>query len=103
MIFETFGSSEWNHCVITRGSDGTNAYVNTNPDSSFLWNNKFGDNPLNVDGFVVAEEQDSVLGGYASGQAHQGLVDEIRVYNRALSEEEINALYQMREQRSYNV
>jgi hypothetical protein len=94
MIWETFGTDEWNFCAVTRESGSGTAYVNAEIDSSFLYSNDFGGDPLNVEGFVLAEEQDSVLGGYNAGQAHTGKIDDIRVYDRALSQSEVRQLYE---------
>ncbi|MCD6108574.1 MAG: hypothetical protein J7J89_03780, partial [Thermoplasmata archaeon] len=42
---------------------------------------------------IVGQEQDSVGGGFSSSQAFNGLIDEVRIYNRVLSWEEVNASY----------
>jgi hypothetical protein len=93
VIFDGGGlGSGWNHVAITRNNNATNAYINGNSDSRFLYNNRFGSNPLDVaaSGFVLGQEQDNVGGGFNPGQNHEGGLDDLRVYNRALSPSEIN-------------
>lgn len=45
-------------------------------------------------GAWLAQEQDSLGGGFDPNQVFNGLMDEVRIYNRALSDDEILSLYQ---------
>ena len=49
---------------------------------------------LSIDpgGLVLAQEQDSVGGGFNSSQALSGSLDEVRFYTRVLTPTEISAL-----------
>ena len=49
---------------------------------------------LSIDpgGLVLAQEQDSVGGGFTSAQAFSGSLDEVRFYTRVLTPTEIAAL-----------
>ena len=75
-------ANEWNHLVVTRGGGNTTVYLNA------------------VAGTPIAESQD-LLTDDASlniGQGHyadnfNGSIDEVRIYDRALSEDEISLLY----------
>jgi hypothetical protein len=49
--------------------------------------------PFKVDGLWLGGEQDSVNGGWDVNQQFEGLMDEIRIYNRALTDSEIQSLY----------
>ena len=79
---------------------------------AFAWSNDSGQAELYVDDdpvfsaavgegqdqeddgvLVFGQEQDTPGGGFVAGQAFQGHLDEIRIYDRALSEEEVQALY----------
>ena len=42
---------------------------------------------------IIGQEQDSVGGSFQTSQAFNGIIDEVRIYNRALSENEIKMLY----------
>jgi len=95
LIFDGSGlSGGWNHVAITRNGSSTAAYINGNQDSSFLYQNSFGDNPFVCpeDGFVLGQEQDSVGGDFDSSQDHEGGLDDLRIYNRGLSQSEINQI-----------
>lgn len=50
---------------------------------------------LDVDlgGFIIGQEQDSLGGGFQASQSWSGNVDEFRVYNKVLTSSEIKALY----------
>jgi len=49
--------------------------------------------PLSIQGLWLGAEQDSVNGGFAAAQHFVGKMDDVRIYNRALSESEIQGLY----------
>jgi hypothetical protein len=44
---------------------------------------------------VFGQDQDSVGGGFDSAQALLGLLDDVRIYDRVLSLEEVQALYDL--------
>ena len=52
---------------------------------------------LNIDsgGLILGVDQDSFGGGFQSNQFVTGLIDDVRIYDRALSAEEVQALYNM--------
>ena len=54
-------------------------------------------NNLSVEqnGAWIGADQDSVNGGWQANQSLLGLIDEVRIYDRALSVAEIQALYNM--------
>lgn len=96
MIFgDSLDATAWKHCVVTRENGTGNAYVNASSNNSFLYNNTYGSDPLDVDqgGFIIGQEQDSVGGDFDSNQAHEGNIDDIRIYNRALTQSEISDIY----------
>lgn len=94
LIFgQDLNSSSWEHCAVTRDSNSKNAYLNGSEDSGFLWKNRYGSDPLDVDGFIIGQEQDTVENGFNESQAHGGKVDDIRIYNEVLSKSEINDIY----------
>lgn len=78
----------WQHVAITVNASGTlNFYVNGN----------FISTATNVDFAATPPTQNSYLGAYYdfsdSQRFFQGKMDEVRVYNRALSATEVTALY----------
>jgi N-acetylneuraminic acid mutarotase len=52
---------------------------------------------LNIDsgGLILGADQDSFGGGFQSNQFVKGLIDDLRIYDRALSAEEVQALYNL--------
>lgn len=83
---------EWTHTVARYDSDTSDRAVYHN---STRINS---DSPQNPD----FQDQDYRIGGF-NNEYIDGLIGEVRVYNRALSDAEINQLYQMRELRRRKV
>ena len=81
----------WHHLVWIREGNQEAVYLN----NMLLGTNTVSDAALDVDpgGLWIGSEQDSVGGGWQSNQEFVGLIDEIRFYNRALSENEIAEIY----------
>ena len=82
---------KWTHVVITYNgagvSSGTNFKLYTNGSSS----------AHNATGVYAATSQQSLLGGIglASYNAFSGKLDDVRIYNRALSASEVSQLYKL--------
>ena len=85
----------WRQVVMTLESSSTpfKVYVDGALKSNLAYT-KTG--PLTVDpgGAWLGQEQDSVGGGFDPAQALNGQLDDIRIYNRALSEAEVKELYE---------
>jgi len=85
---------EWYHWVITTDTNGTKIYVNAEEKES---NTKFVNNTY-VNGKelgigVIANSRGSVPYTDGNVKYFNGLIDDIRIYNRALNKAEIQALY----------
>jgi len=85
----------WKHLVVAKLSRQPNFIVFVDgllkakkefPKSGSL---KFAPN-----GLMIGPEQDSAGGGFQSGQFLKGDIDDYRIYNRALSAEEVKSLYE---------
>jgi hypothetical protein len=85
--------SQWKHVVVTRSS--TTSSFKVFVDGVFIEDFAFSDTGspnVHLDGLVLGNEQDSVGGGFQITDAFDGKMDEVRIYNRALSEAEVKAL-----------
>ena len=49
--------------------------------------------PVTVEQPIVASDEYAILGGFSDHNQYDGLMDEVRIYNRVLSQAEINLLY----------
>lgn len=49
--------------------------------------------PLNIQSLILGQEQDSVGGGFSSSQAFDGLLDELLVFDSAISPDDIAIIY----------
>ncbi|WP_090260088.1 LamG-like jellyroll fold domain-containing protein [Roseivirga pacifica] len=94
---ESINDGNWHHVVITRkGSDGETAiYVDGRLDIK-------GAMPLGVievggNGFVLGNDQDCLAGCYSANQQFFGAIDDLRVYNRLVNQDEIEALFQFKD------
>ena len=94
-IFPDSFVHRWSQIVVTRESSSAiiKVYVDRDLKSNLAFT-KTG--PLIIDpgGAWLGQEQDSLGGGFESRQALKGFLDDIRIYNRALTEAEVKALYE---------
>jgi hypothetical protein len=83
--------NQWHHLTIVTKIDQTKIYV----DGSLKRTLAFGsETPFKVEGLWLGGDQDTVDGGWQAVQQFNGFMDELRIYNRALSNIEIQNLYQ---------
>ena len=87
----------WHHVVWTRQvSDGSEIiYLDGSP----LTDSRSAANTSNVTldagGVILGQEQDSLGGGFDPNQVFHGWIDEVMIYNRILSQAEVNTLYSL--------
>ena len=62
-------------------------------------NSKMLDNSVKSDSWSAAPKYPFMISGYASGYKLKGKIYSVRVYNRALTEDEINHNYEMDKKR----
>lgn len=72
--------------------------VQYSPDVMYL-NSKKLDNSLNMESWSSASKYPFMISGYANGWRLKGKIYSIRVYNRALTQDEINHNYEMDKKR----
>ncbi len=90
----------WHHLVVTwRSSDGL---LEAYKDGVVEFSSAVGSLvPLNGSTgvnncLVLGQDQDTVCGGYAAGQAFDGYLDELLIFNRTLTAEQVRLLYRNR-------
>lgn len=82
----------WHHVVVMREGKTARCYI----DGLEIGNGvQVNSSALSVDpgGFIIGQDQDSVDGDYETRQSWAGEIDNLRIYNRALSKGEIGALF----------
>ncbi|MBA4372565.1 MAG: hypothetical protein C0402_06845 [Thermodesulfovibrio sp.] len=80
-------SSSWNHVAVIRNSGLLSMYINGNLSGSIANTTNFSEiNDLQVG-------RDIMDGNQLLGRTFQGLMDEVAIFNRALSQAEIQAIY----------
>jgi hypothetical protein len=88
----TVEDMDWHHVVVMRNGSIGRLYLD---------NHQIGDGAtvsaaeiiLGRNGLLLGQEQDSLGDTFNAGQSWAGDLDNLRIYNRALSESEISALY----------
>ena len=87
---------EWQHVVMTYDSSDAKIYINGDLDSSQATN-----------GCSISKKDTTnlAIGGYSNGRfsrlGFDGMIDNVRIYNRALSEAEIQELYNLENKGDY--
>ena len=91
-----FWTSTWRHITLTKSSVGIVFYLS----GEELDSKNYSTTTMNVDanGLWIGPDQDSVGGGWQSGQSVKGELDDFRIYDRALSPFEVRALHDLGEQ-----
>ena len=89
----TSWSDTWRQLVFSRAS--TTATVNVSLDGALAqsYTAIAGSSTIANNGLWLGADQDTVGGGWDSTQHFQGSIDEVRIYDRALSAAEVAALY----------
>jgi hypothetical protein len=82
----------WHHVTFTREGDMGRLFV----DGVLIDARAFPAGPLQVasGGLLLGQEQDCLAGCFDPNQAFDGLIDELSIYDRALSEAEVLALFE---------
>ena len=89
----TITDGNWHHITVVREISKVSVYV----DGAFegLWTNApTGLLTIDPSGLWIGGEQDSVGGGWEANQRFNGVIDEVRIYNRALTADEIKSRYE---------
>ncbi len=85
--------NQWHSLTVVTEIAQTRVYVDGLPKKTL----EFGSNtPFKVEGLWLGGDQDRVNGGWETHQQFEGIMDELRIYNRALTDVEIQSLYKQR-------
>lgn len=85
----------WHHLVWTRKvSDGTEVvYIDKAALSDTQGIGNTSNVTLDASGAILGQEQDSVGGGFDANQVFHGWIDEVMVYNKVLTQTDVNNIY----------
>ncbi|MFH1725189.1 MAG: thrombospondin type 3 repeat-containing protein [Elusimicrobiota bacterium] len=83
----------WHHITVTwRSSDGSLKLFKDGEEE--YSGARLAGQTIDLKNFLIGQEQDAFRGGFQVSQAFLGLIDEVAVYDRAVSAEEIRASYE---------
>ena len=88
-----FPINKWFHVVYTKQGSSSSIYL----DGTLINTLTVADYVVMADtgGVIIGQDQDSVGGTFDSTQSLNGDIDSFRIYNRALSAEEVQTLYEL--------
>lgn len=89
---DSIADGEWHHLVLVR--DGTNRQATMYLDGVSEGTNSVNFVPVAIEHLVLGEEQDSVNGRYQTSQSFVGMLDDVYVFDKALSAQEVATLYE---------
>ena len=83
---------DWHHIVVIRDGTSARLYIDGSQIGSDI---TVASTPLDISpsGFILAQEQEFVGGGFATHQSWNGKLDEIGIWSRALTSTEVSELY----------
>ncbi len=92
---DSVATGTWRHFVITHvpTTGEVNLYIDGKYDQTNYLSRTDVSYDIDTDGLVLAEEQDSVNGGYVTSQAFAGTLDDVRIYRRIISGSEIAEIH----------
>ena len=94
--FSTSGwFGNWIHLGFTRLTSSSQVKVYLNGNLLELFSVANGVLNVSQNGLWIGADQDSVGGGWQADNYYHGSIDDVRIYDRALSAEEVQALYNL--------
>ncbi len=91
----SIADGNWHHVVVVSTADTNTTVMYLDKVSMGSKSISAGSTPFSIasGGLIVAQEQDTVGGGFATSQCLRGTLDELRLYQRALTSKEIGELF----------
>ncbi|MFW6016841.1 MAG: LamG domain-containing protein, partial [bacterium] len=88
-FMKSFSSNIWYHITTRREGSKLSLFIN----GEFIEEKDCNESIINIDGYLLlGQEQDDVGGGFVSSQSLEGLLNDVRIYNNAISDKEIKEL-----------
>jgi len=82
-------SDGWHHIVWTRNGTENCLYVDKAKQACISLSNS----EVDISSLILGQEQDSLGGGFVSSQAVEGLIDELLIFEGALTQKEVDDIY----------
>jgi hypothetical protein len=93
MLMRSPTEGGWHFYVWRRNSSGIHIYKDLVINDGLVYTNPGSPITIASGGFIIAQEQDSLGGGFSSSQAFHGEIDDMRFFNSGLSDRELRWLY----------
>jgi MSHA biogenesis protein MshQ len=85
----SISDDNWHHLVWTRSGSQNCLHR----DNVLQGCTTLSTSPLNIQSLILGQEQDSIGGGFDSSQGWEGLIDEVLVFDSAISNSDISQIY----------
>ena len=85
----------WVHLIMTRANSSSGMEFFVDGRFAELFGMAAGAPQIDSNGLWLGADQDSVGGGWQTGNYFKGSIDEVRIYDRALSPSEVSNLYEL--------
>jgi MSHA biogenesis protein MshQ len=89
LAITSLADNNWHHLVWTRSGSQNCLYR----DNVFQGCKTLSSSPLNIQSLILGQEQDSIGGGFSSSQDWEGLIDELLIFDSAISPSDIAQIY----------
>ncbi len=86
---QSIADDNWHHLVWTREGSQSCLFV----DKLFKGCIAQSALPLDIQSLILGQEQDSIGGSFVSSQAFEGLIDELLVFDKAISLDDVSSIY----------
>tara|TARA_R110001592_G_scaffold259546_1_gene523574 strand:+ start:1018 stop:2547 length:1530 start_codon:yes stop_codon:yes gene_type:complete len=86
---------EWHHVILTRNGSTGEAAIYTDGVLNTTKVMPLGKIEVGLNGFILGNDQDCLSGCYSQNQQFIGRLDDLRVYDRVVNAQEINALFNL--------
>ena len=88
----SIADGQWHHLAVVRNSGPEHAYLYIDGSYYGGWAVTKAMDPVTIEALVIGQDQDSVGGGFQANEALNADLDDVQLYDRVLSDEEIAAL-----------
>lgn len=85
-----YNNNNWHHLSWRRSNGQSCLFIDTQLQGCQATTNS---SALSISSLILGQEQDSIGGGFAANQDWEGILDELIIFRRALSNTEINSIY----------
>ncbi|WP_371194167.1 DUF6701 domain-containing protein [Glaciecola sp. SC05] len=89
IVVDSIANDIWTHFTLTREGSQLCLYKNSTLEGCVTR----GTDPLDIESLILGQEQDTVGGGFVASQAFDGLIDELLVFDGAITGSQVTEIF----------